>query len=151
MQVFVLIFYQFFVDPAGPHTWPVRAFKSLASGPLRTNMLGFFKVSGDFTKRLISVKANGKFSHPDSETSQRPWFSESEDFRSVIDNIRSQYGVQYVYCWHAFGAYWGGVVPSSGEFSDLNARIVYPQPTQGVPPATCPLSSAMYMRNSSYS
>jgi raffinose synthase len=132
------------VDPAGPHTWPVRAFRTLASGPFRTNMLGFFKVSGDFTKRLVSVKANGKFSSPDSEGSHHPWFAESEDFRSVIDNIRLQYGVQYVYCWHAFGAYWGGVVPSSGEFSDLNARIVYPEPTQGVCPSHFELAMVMF-------
>lgn len=29
-------------------------------------LLEFYAASGDFTRRLTSVKANGKFSHPDA-------------------------------------------------------------------------------------
>lgn len=132
VQVFVLIFYQLFVDPAGPNTWPVSLFCSLAAGPLKPGMLSFFKVSGDFTKRLISVKANGKFSNVDAGASQHAWFAEAEDFRIVVNDLKRRFGVRYVYCWHGFAAYWGGVGPTSAEFSDLESQIVFPEPTAGV-------------------
>jgi raffinose synthase len=132
MQVFVLIFYQFFVDPAGPNSWSVSVFRSLARGPLKSGMMSFFKVSGDFTKRLISVKANGKFSNVDAGDSQRAWFAEAEDFRVVVNDFKRRFGVRYVYCWHGFAAYWGGVVPTSADFSDLESKIVFPEPTAGV-------------------
>ena len=42
--------------------------------PCRENMLEFFATSGDFTRRLTSVKANPKFSSP---------LSGPEDYYSV--------------------------------------------------------------------
>eukprot|EP00892_Ulva_mutabilis_P009614 jgi/Ulvmu1/7024/UM033_0083.1 len=131
-QVLFLFFYQSVVDPAGPFTWPVDLFRKLARGPLKGGMLSFFRASGDFTKRLISVKANGKFSLPNAGPGQRAWFAESQDFRSVISDFRSSFGVRFVYCWHGLPAYWGGVMPSVKEFEDLGGRIVYPEPTEGL-------------------
>lgn len=132
VQVLFLFFYQSVVDPAGPYTWPVDLFKKLARGPFKGGMLSFFRASGDFTKRLISVKANGKFSTPRAGPGQSAWFAESQDFNSVISDFRTSFGVKFVYCWHGLPAYWGGVMPSVKEFEALGGRIVYPEPTQGL-------------------
>lgn len=37
-----------------------------AQGPLRPAMLGFYSAASDFTRRLVSVRANAKFSSPDA-------------------------------------------------------------------------------------
>jgi raffinose synthase len=132
LQVLFLLFYQSIVDPAGPNSWPVVFFRFLANGPMKGPLLSFFKSSGDFTKRLISVKANGKFSRPDADSSQRAWFAEPEDFRGVIDGFRRNFGVRYVYCWHGLPAYWGGIMPTGSDFQDLGGRIVFPKPTAGL-------------------
>jgi raffinose synthase len=120
------------VDPAAPNSWAVNFFSFLATGPLKGSMLSFFRVSGDFTKRLISVKANGKFSAPDAGPDQKHWFAEAQDFQSTVASFRSRFGIRYVYCWHGLPAYWGGVMPSVKEFESMSSRIVYPKPTRGL-------------------
>lgn len=61
-----VILYQWVVEPAPPDSLPVRAFAALARGVLRPGLLSFYATCGDFTKRLVSIKANGKFSSPDA-------------------------------------------------------------------------------------
>jgi raffinose synthase len=140
LQVIFLFVYQFIVDPAGPNTWPVYGFRWLARGPFKSGMLGFFKVSGDFTKRIISVKANGKFSRPNATMEHRQWLAEAVDFRLVTDHLRTEFGVTYILCWHALPAYWGGVNPEVPEFAKFEPKIVYPVPTAGL----CEIEPAMH-------
>ena len=132
VQVFFLLTYKFIVDPAGPNSWAVAAFQWVATGPLKQNMLGFYKVSGDFTKRIVTVRANGKFSRPGATTAQRPWFSESEDFKLVTDFLREEFRLRYILCWHGLPAYWGGVMPNSPEFQRWRPSTVVPVPTPGL-------------------
>jgi raffinose synthase len=132
MQVLFLLFYQYIVDPAGPNTWPVAIFKRIATGPFKGSLLNFFAVSGDFTKRIISVQANGKFSRPDATADDDRWFAEAEDFRTVTSHLRRTFGVQYILCWHGLPAYWGGVMPESPEFEELRPSRIYPVPTPGL-------------------
>src|SRR5690348_2203096 len=63
-QVILLKFYQYVVDPATPGSWPIRFWTWLANGPLKEMMLDFFAASGNFTRRLVDVRANSKFSSP---------------------------------------------------------------------------------------
>ena len=132
MQVIFLFIYKFIVDPAGPNSWAVSAFRLAATGPLKGNMLGFFRVSGDFTKRIVTVKANGKFSRPGATAEQRPWFAEAEDFRLLTDHLRQSYGLQYILCWHGLPAYWGGINVNAPEFEPMQPRLVFPVPTDGL-------------------
>lgn len=41
-----------------------QVFRYFATGPLKQMMLEFYAASGDFTRRLTSVRANSKFSAP---------------------------------------------------------------------------------------
>ena len=65
-QGLVVFWYTYFVDVAPPHSWQVRLFAYLAMGPGRNAMLQLFADSGNFSRRLLSVKANGKFSGPEA-------------------------------------------------------------------------------------
>ena len=35
--------------------------------------------------------------------------SAGDDLASVVSAIKAQYGLQYVYAWHALGGFWGGL------------------------------------------
>lgn len=65
-QGLIVFWYTYFVDVAPPHSWQIRLFSYLANGPGRNAMLQLFADSGNFSRRLLSIKANGKFSAPDA-------------------------------------------------------------------------------------
>lgn len=54
------------VDATPPGSWLWRAFAAVATGPLRPAVLRLYAKASDHTRRLRSVKANSKFSHPDA-------------------------------------------------------------------------------------
>lgn len=51
-------------------------------------MLTFYASASDFTRRLTSVSANGKFSRLDAGP-EDDWEEQEEDFRAVVDHIKS--------------------------------------------------------------
>ncbi|KAJ9514762.1 hypothetical protein QJQ45_028547 [Haematococcus lacustris] len=142
-----LIAYQWVVEPSAGGSAAVRGFAALAQGVLRPAMLGFYAVvarfasgsavlvrsagASDFTRRLISVRANAKFSSPDAGPDQ-PWAGVPEQLGKVVQAIKANWGVQYVYCWHGLPAYWAGVMPDAPEVAKFGAHILYAQPTPGV-------------------
>jgi raffinose synthase len=128
-----LAIYQVAVEPAPPDSLRVRAFAALAQGALRGAMLGFYASASDFTRRLTSVRANGKFARPESGA-EDDWDSEPEDLRSVVASLRARFGVQHVYCWHGMPAYWGGVMPGAPGLEGVAGRtaVVFPTPTRSI-------------------
>ena len=52
-------------------------------------MLGFYSSASDFTRRLTSVAANGKFSRLDSGP-EEDWEEAVEDFKAVVAHIKQQ-------------------------------------------------------------
>lgn len=56
---------------------------------LRGAMLGFYSSASDFTRRLTSVTANGKFSRVDAGP-EEDWEEATEDLRGVVANIKSR-------------------------------------------------------------
>ncbi|KAJ9514794.1 hypothetical protein QJQ45_028464, partial [Haematococcus lacustris] len=126
-----LIAYQWVVEPSAGGSAAVRGFAALAQGVLRPAMLGFYAGASDFTRRLISVRANAKFSSPDAGPDQ-PWAGVPEQLGKVVQAIKANWGVQYVYCWHGLPAYWAGVMPDAPEVAKFGAHILYAQPTPGV-------------------
>lgn len=126
------MYYRTLVDPAHPNSFSIYFFEYLASGPLKWNMLQFYKASGDFTKRIISVRANGKFAHPSAGPNPHPHqhtFAESHEMKGVTDYLRKEFGIDYIYCWHGLPSYWGGCMPGSAELAHLNPRLVFPKPS----------------------
>ncbi|GLC45302.1 hypothetical protein PLESTB_000307100 [Pleodorina starrii] len=136
-----LIFYQWVVEPAPPNSLAVRAFAAAAKGFLRPAMLSFYATASDFTRRLTSVRANGKFSHPDAGP-DTDWAGVPEALGTVVAHIKRKFGVRYVYCWHGLPGYWAGVMPtdtgygsSSGggaQVPGLTSHLRYAAPTSGV-------------------
>jgi hypothetical protein len=94
-------------------------------------MLQFFADSTNFTRRLTDVRANAKFSSPYA-TPEDVSSGRREDLKSVVENLRKRYGVQYVYCWHGLSAYWSGVSPTAPAMAKYEPSLHFPKPTPGL-------------------
>jgi raffinose synthase len=125
---------KYILDNSHSTSWVMRFFTTLATGPFRSTLLRFYSTVSDHTRRLISVRANGKFASPESGSS--PGLnSTTSDLKSVVDHIKSQFGVNLVYCWHAAGGFWGGISHETRDDPDMapyNARLILPTPTPGI-------------------
>ncbi|KAL8529897.1 hypothetical protein ACS0TY_007095 [Phlomoides rotata] len=73
-----------------------------------------------FATRLTDIKENSKFKA-----------SESDSLKELIHYIKQNYGLEYVYMWHALAGYWGGVVASSEALKKYNPKIEYPVQSPG--------------------
>ena len=40
--------------------------------------------------------------------------SQASGFGDVVRELKKRYGLDYVYCWHAMGGYWSGIMPEVG-------------------------------------
>lgn len=65
-QAVLVFLYRFIIEQAEAGSPAHRAFESFATGCLRLPMLRFFADASDFTRRLVSVEANGKFAGIDA-------------------------------------------------------------------------------------
>ncbi len=54
-----------------------------------------------------------------------------EDLKSVVANLRREFDLDFVYCWHALHAYWCGVSPDAPGTQAYASKLVYPKPTPG--------------------
>ncbi|CAL8470414.1 g9956 [Coccomyxa elongata] len=131
LELLFVKFYQYIVDPAPADSWPFRLFLWLATGPFKQSMLEFYATSGDFTRRLTSIKANSKFSSP--LAGPEDYYSGSpEQLGKVVDSLKQLYGLRYIYCWHGLSCYWSGVSPYEKELEKYKARLVFSEPTPGL-------------------
>ena len=62
--------------------------------------------------------------------------SKIEDMAAVVQHVKKELGIQYVYCWHALHAYWSGVSPAAAGTSAYGSQVTHPTPTPGGP--KCP-------------
>ncbi|KAG7023090.1 putative galactinol--sucrose galactosyltransferase 2 [Cucurbita argyrosperma subsp. argyrosperma] len=74
-----------------------------------------------FATRLSDIKENKKFRGSGSDDS----------LQELVHSIKEQYGLKYVYVWHALAGYWGGVLPSSESMKKYNPKIEYPIQSPG--------------------
>ncbi|KAL5574811.1 hypothetical protein UlMin_016510 [Ulmus minor] len=80
-----------------------------------------------FGGRLVSIKENTKFNRTSDEAqSETP-----TDLKSFVSEIKTTYGLRYVYVWHALMGYWGGLVPNSPETKKYNPTLRYPIQSPG--------------------
>jgi len=131
LEVSLLKFYQWVVDTAPAESWPVRLFTYLATGPFREMLLEFYAASGDFTRRLTSVKANGKFSHPDAGPDDY-YSGAEENLASVVDSLKAAFGVDYIYCWHGLPAYWSGISVEDPGTAAYKPELMFAKGTEGL-------------------
>ncbi|KAI3464163.1 hypothetical protein Pfo_020826 [Paulownia fortunei] len=77
-----------------------------------------------FATRLTDIKENSKFRGSESDGS-------STNLKELIHYIKENYGLKYVYMWHALAGYWGGVIASSEALKKYNPKLAYPVQSPG--------------------
>ncbi|XP_011072000.1 probable galactinol--sucrose galactosyltransferase 2 [Sesamum indicum] len=77
-----------------------------------------------FATRLSDIKENSKFKVSESGGS-------STNLKELIHYIKENYGLKYVYMWHALAGYWGGVLTSSEALKKYNPKLAHPVQSPG--------------------
>ncbi|KAG6402005.1 hypothetical protein SASPL_138874 [Salvia splendens] len=77
-----------------------------------------------FATRLTDIKENSKFKISESDGS-------ATNLKELIHQIKENYGLKYVYMWHALAGYWGGVQPASEALKKYNPKLQYPVQSPG--------------------
>jgi len=108
----------------------IKIFAAMATGPFRTSLLRFYAAASSHSRRLLSVKANGKFSHIDSTSEDAPLESQSDNFGQVIAELKQRCGLKYVLVWQALAGYWSGLMPDA-EVAEIDPEIMFPRPSPG--------------------
>lgn len=108
----------------------IEVFTAMATGPLRKPLLRFYAAASSHSRRLLSVKANGKFSHIDSGA-DAPLHSQSDNFGQVVAELKQRCGINYVLCWHAMCGYWSGLMPGAPEVEPFDPEVMFPRPSPG--------------------
>ena len=49
----------------------------------------------------------------------------------MVANLRREFDLDFVYCWHALQAYWCGVSPDAPGTHAYAGKLVFPKPTPG--------------------
>ncbi|KAK4427037.1 putative galactinol--sucrose galactosyltransferase 2 [Sesamum alatum] len=77
-----------------------------------------------FATRLTDIKENSKFKGSESDGS-------TTNLKELIHYIKENYGLKYVYMWHALTGYWGGLLASSEALKKYNPKLEYPVQSPG--------------------
>ncbi|GAB4818384.1 hypothetical protein N2152v2_005430 [Parachlorella kessleri] len=117
-----LLVIKLWLQGASYSSWHVRLFGRLARGPLRPAFLRFYASASQHTQRLSGIGANSKFVHMRSGPDTPRW--RKADLAAVVRDIKQQFGVQYVLCWHALAGYWAGVAPTA-SMEKYHPKVYY--------------------------
>ena len=49
----------------------------------------------------------------------------------MVQHVKKEFGLDFVYCWHALHAYWSGVSPTAAGVESYGSQITIPTPTPG--------------------
>lgn len=79
-----------------------------------------------FGGRLVSLEENSKFRRGNEDKSDAPTC-----LKSFVSDIKSSFGLKYVYVWHALLGYWGGLVPDAEGTKKYNPQLRYPVQSPG--------------------
>ncbi|KAH6815815.1 seed imbibition 2, partial [Perilla frutescens var. frutescens] len=77
-----------------------------------------------FATRLINLKECSNFMKSGEDLS-------CNDLHDFVKYIKENYGLKYVYVWHALVGYWGGLLPSSEKMTKYNPKLAYPIQSPG--------------------
>ncbi|KAG9448792.1 hypothetical protein H6P81_008757 [Aristolochia fimbriata] len=80
-----------------------------------------FVEGSQFGGRIVSIKENLKFRENDA----------AKDLKHFVTNIKDNFGLKYVYVWHALMGYWGGLHPDSPGTQKYNPKLLYPVQSPG--------------------
>ncbi|MED6211889.1 hypothetical protein PIB30_077915 [Stylosanthes scabra] len=77
-----------------------------------------------FATRLIGIQENKKFNNAELDNS-------CNNLQFFVNSIKQNFGLKYVYMWHALAGYWGGILPSSEAMNKYNPKLSYPIQSPG--------------------
>ncbi|XP_011086999.1 probable galactinol--sucrose galactosyltransferase 2 [Sesamum indicum] len=77
-----------------------------------------------FATRLTDIKENSKFRGSESDGS-------TTNLKELIHYIKENYGLKYVYMWHALAGYWGGLLATSEALKKYSPKLEYPVQSPG--------------------
>ncbi|KAI5559799.1 hypothetical protein BDE02_16G002100 [Populus trichocarpa] len=80
-----------------------------------------------FGGRLVSVEENNKFRRRSNESQA----DAPNDLKHFVADIKRNFGLKYVYVWHALMGYWGGLVPNARDTKKYNPKLTYPLQSPG--------------------
>ena len=108
-----------------PHgSLPNKIWSALANSVLKPGLWDFFDSATDFNRQLDGFEANHKFE------SNTP--GEEMTLKTLVSELKNDYGVKSVYCWHALHGYWRGVSEDLGRKVGLNVINSFPKPTKSL-------------------
>ncbi|KAG0513057.1 hypothetical protein BDA96_10G068200 [Sorghum bicolor] len=73
--------------------------------------------------RLTGIKENSKFQNVDDPAA---------GIKTVVRAAKEEYGLKYVYVWHAITGYWGGVRPGEPGTEHYRSSMQFPMVSPGV-------------------
>ncbi|KAL3519245.1 hypothetical protein ACH5RR_017394 [Cinchona calisaya] len=79
-----------------------------------------------FVARLMSIRENTKFRKASNGASRAP-----NSLKEFISDIKSSFGLKYVYVWHALMGYWGGLHPDAPGTQKYNPTLKFPVQSPG--------------------
>ncbi|PON57674.1 Glycosyl hydrolase [Parasponia andersonii] len=80
-----------------------------------------------FGGRLLSIKENAKFRRATNDAQREV----PSDLKSFVSEIKTAFGLKYVYVWHALLGYWGGLVSNVPGTKKYNPKLAYPEQSPG--------------------
>ncbi|CAI5520231.1 unnamed protein product [Closterium sp. Naga37s-1] len=139
-----------FVDYFGWCTWDAfytdvdedgirKGLSSLAEGGVPAKFLiiddGWQAVAADFHakatltpetqhfSRLVDIKPNEKFN---CDNEQEACADGRGNLTELVTSAKDDYGLKYVYVWHALMGYWGGINPTAASTQKFLVTLIYP-------------------------
>ncbi|CAL5411772.1 unnamed protein product [Camellia sinensis] len=77
--------------------------------------------------RLVSIQENYKFQKTTNEApSEAP-----TNLKEFVSDIKGNFGLKYVYVWHALMGYWGGLHPDAPGTKKYNPKLKFPVQSPG--------------------
>ncbi|EKX38074.1 hypothetical protein GUITHDRAFT_165320 [Guillardia theta CCMP2712] len=98
------------VEKSPYNSMPVKIWKWLTFNVIRNDLLKYFAEATDWSKRLTSINPNSKF----------------VQLGHLVRELKSDFGLQYTFCWHALTGYWLGVDPNAPGMERFQPTIQYP-------------------------
>ncbi|KAK4752348.1 hypothetical protein SAY87_021146 [Trapa incisa] len=86
-----------------------------------------FVDGSQFGGRLLSIKENHKFRRQENGAPS----SIPNNLKEFTSYIKENFGLKYVYVWHALLGYWGGLVPGASGTEKYRPEMRYPVQSPG--------------------
>ncbi|CAI9760352.1 unnamed protein product [Fraxinus pennsylvanica] len=86
--------------------------------------------TANFANRLTNIKENHKF-QKDGQEGHRVE-DPAMGIQHIVNEIKDEHSVKYVYVWHALAGYWGGVRPGGDGVEHYDSKLAYPISSPGV-------------------